>query len=162
MLHATLCGFHDNKILWFGQGAEPQFMPFQALQEQTKIFRIFCILLQIRNNFQDILCFSRTFSGISDSFSAHSLLSAAQHKTQYLVVCFAPTAMLFSSGTPARRSSPQAEISLEKSVFFAFFPLSKRCKACYNMYRYCGAQARPHRALPACRSMVFDTKEASP
>lgn len=71
------------------------------------------------------MLFTHFFRYFGQLFRSLSPRSAAQHKTQYLVVCFAPTAMLFSSGTPARRSSPQVEISLEKSVFFAFFPTFK-------------------------------------
>lgn len=114
--------FHDNKILWFGQGAEPQFMPFQALQEQTKIFRIFCILLQIRNNFQDILCFSRTFSGISDSFSAHSLLDLPR-STKHNILWFALHQQPCCFPLAPRRGAavPRWKFPLKKASFSPFF-----------------------------------------
>ena len=162
MLHATLCGFHDNKILWFGQGAEPQFMPFQALQDQTKIFHIFCILLQIRNNFQDILCFSRTFSGISDSFSAHSLLDLPR-STKHNILWFAlhqqPCCFLLA---PRRGTAvPRWKFPLKKasfSPFFHFQSVAKHAIICINtaahrrgptaLYRHAAAWFLIQRRLP--------------
>ncbi len=164
LLHATLCGFHDNKILWFGQGAEPQFMPFQALQEQTKIFRIFCILLQIGTIFRISCAFHALFPVFRTAFSAHSLLDLPRStKHNILWFAFAPTAMLFSSGTPARHSSPQVEISLEKSVFFRLFSTFKALQSIFIICVDTAAHRRGPTALHRHAAAWFlIQKEASP
>lgn len=140
---------------------------FMPPKKQTKIILIFCALLQTKNNFQDIPRLLCAFPCILNSFSVHfpfdPLRSVKHNILWFLPHRLPPRFPLAPRRGAGRKQRPQAEISLEKSAFFAFFPLSKRCKACYNTNtEYCGAQARLRCAPPAYRRTVFDTKEASP
>ena len=136
---------------------------FRPSKNKQKYSAFFVYCYKSGTIFRISCAFHALFPVFRTAFSAHSLLDLPR-STKHNILWFAlhqqPCCFLLA---PRRGTAvPRWKFPLKKASFSPFFHFQSVAKHLYNMCRYCGAQARPHRAPPACRSMVFDTKEASP